>query len=174
MQRRERDASRQRRRDERVATALAAANAALEVREKERQEEEDLVEAAWVADTQLQLSQLSYLDADGDQQEQEQSTSSSDASLDASNNEDDAGPSCQHGSQAQPLEISSTDESNDSEPRRSGRVRRATRIVESQLSQIEKGLIPAPGAKARARALNAKKKQNTKVSQLEHEFMLIE
>ena len=117
---------------------------------------------------------MSYLDADGDQQEQEQSTSSSDASLDASNNEDDAGPSCQHGSQAQPLEISSTNESNDSEPRRSGRVRRATRIVESQLSQIEKGLIPAPGAKARARALNAKKKQNTKVSQLEHEFMLIE
>jgi hypothetical protein len=47
--------------------------------------------------------------------------------------------------------------------------------MESQLSQIEKGLIiPAPGAKARARALNAKKKQNTKVSQLEHEFMLIE
>ena len=69
------------------------------------------------------------------------------------------------------LEISSSE--GDGEPRRSGRVRRATRIVESQLSQIQKGLIPAPGAKARARALNAKK-QNTKVSQLEHEFMLIE
>jgi hypothetical protein len=93
--------------------------------------------------------------------------------LDASDNEDDARPSCRLGSQAQPLEISSSDESNNSEPRRSGRVRRATRIVESQLSQIEKGLIPAPGAKARSRALSAKK-QNTKVSQLEHEFMLIE
>jgi hypothetical protein len=31
--------------------------------------EKTLVEAAWVADTQLQLSQLSYLDADRDQQE---------------------------------------------------------------------------------------------------------
>ena len=46
--------------------------------------------------------------------------------------------------------------------------------MESQLSQIEKGLIPAPGVKARARALNAKKEQNMKVSQLENEFMLIE
>jgi hypothetical protein len=51
---------------------------------------------------------------------------------------------------------------------------RATRIVESQPSQVEKGLIPAPSAKARARALDVKKKQNTKVSQLEHQFMLIE
>jgi hypothetical protein len=104
----------------------------------------------------------------------EQSPSSSDASLDASDNEDDAGSSCQHGSQAQPLEISSSDESDDSEPRRWGRVRRATRIVESQLPQIEKGLIPAPSTKARARALNTKKKHNTKVSQLEREFMLVE
>ena len=173
---RERDASRQRRRDERAAAALAVADAALEAREEERREEEDLIEAAWVADTQLQLSQLSNLDADDDRQEdtdggqQEQNSSS----LDASDNEDDAGPSCQLGSQAQPLENSSNDESNNSEPRRSGRVRRATRIVESQLSQIEKGLITAPGAKARSRALSAKKKQNTKVSQLEHEFMLIE
>jgi hypothetical protein len=47
---RERDASRQRRRDER------AADTALEAREEERREEQDLVEAAWVADTQLQLS----------------------------------------------------------------------------------------------------------------------
>jgi hypothetical protein len=97
----------------------------------------------------------------------------SDALSDASDNEDDAGPSCQPGSQAQPLEILSADES-DSEPRRSSRVRRVTRIIESQLSQIEKGLIPAPGAKAKVRALNAKKKQNTKESQLDHEFKLIE
>jgi len=35
------------------------------------------------------------------------------------------------------------------------------------------GLIPAPGARAKARALNAKKK-NIEVSQLEDEFELIE
>jgi hypothetical protein len=121
----------------------------------------------WVADTQLQLSQLSYLDVDDDQLE--------DADLHhTSDNEDDTRPGRQAGSQAQPLEISSSDESDDGEPRRSGRVRRVTRIAESQLSQIEKGLIPAPGAKARARALNTKKKQNSKASQLEHEFKLIE
>ena len=119
-----------------------------------------------------------YLDADDDQLEdadrdqQEQSPSSPDASLNASDNKDDAGPSCQHGSQAQPLEISSSDESDDSEPRKSGHVRRATRIVESQLSQIEEGLIPAPIAKARARALGAKKKQNTEVSQLDFSYRI--
>jgi hypothetical protein len=70
----------------------------------------------------------------------------------------------------QPLEISTSNKSNDEsdgEPRRSGRVRWVTRIAESQLSQIEKGLIPAPGARAKVRALNAKKKQNTKESQLD-------
>jgi hypothetical protein len=97
-----------------------------------------------------------------------------DALLDTSDNRDDAGPSCQLSSQAQPLEILSSNESNNNKPCRSGYVRYATRIVESQLSQIEKGLIPVPGAKARSRALSAKKKQNTKVSQLEHEFILIE
>jgi hypothetical protein len=123
---------------------------------------------------QLQLSQLSYLDADDDEDQREaSSSSSSDASLDASDNEDDVGPSCQASSQAQPLEISSSDES-DGEPRRSGCVRRATRIVESQLSQIEKGLIPAPSARAKVGALNAEKKQNTKASQLDYEFKLIE
>ena len=144
------------------------------MREEERREEQDLAATAWVADTQLQLSQLSYLDADEDQLEDadEKNSSLSDALSDASNNEE-AGPSCQPGSQAQPLEISSNDES-DGEPRRSGRVRRVTRIVESQLSQIEKGLIPAPGARAKVRALNAKKKQNTKESQLDHKFKLIE
>jgi hypothetical protein len=87
------------------------------------------------------------LDDNGDENQEETSSSSlSGASSDASDNGDDAGPSCQPGSQAQPLEISSVDES-DNEPRRSGRVRQVTRIIESQLSQIEKGLIPAPGAK---------------------------
>jgi hypothetical protein len=41
------------------------------------------------------------------------------------------------------------------------------------LSQIKKGLITALGAKAKVRALNAKKKQNTKASQLDHDFKLI-
>jgi hypothetical protein len=50
---RERDALRQCRRDERAAAALAAADTALGAREEERQEEQDLVEAAWVADKQL-------------------------------------------------------------------------------------------------------------------------
>jgi hypothetical protein len=173
---RERDASRQRRRDERAVAALAAADAALEAEEKKRQEEQDLAATAWVADTQLQLqlSQLSHSDADADADEK--NSSSLDALSDASNNEE-AGPSCQPGSQAQPLEISSSDEGSDGsdgEPRRSGRIRRVTRVVESQLSQIEKGLIPAPGARAKVRALNAKKKQNTKESQLDHEFKLIE
>jgi hypothetical protein len=95
-----------------------------------------------------------------------------DALLDASDNEDAAGPSCQLSSQAQPLEISSSNES-DGKPRRSGRVRRATRTIQSQLSQIEKGFIPAPNARAKARALNAKKKKNTKESQLDHDFKLI-
>jgi hypothetical protein len=111
-------------------------DAALEAQEEERQEEQGLAATNWVADTQLQPSQLSYLDAD------EKNSSSSDALSDASGNED-AKPGCQSGSQARPLWISSCDES-EGEPRRSIRVRRATRIVESQLSLIEKGLIPAP------------------------------
>ena len=131
------------------------------------------MEAAWVADTQLQLSQLSYLDADADADgdQHPKSSSSSDALEDAADNEVES--PAKLGSQAQPVEISSSNES-DSELRRSSRVRRATRIVESQLSQIEKGLIPALGARAKVRALNAKKKQNTKASQLDHDFKLIE
>jgi hypothetical protein len=52
-----------------------------------------------------------------------------------------------------------------------------TRALQSQLSQIEHGLIPAlpaPSAKGKARALGVKKRQNTKVSQLEDEFKLVE
>jgi hypothetical protein len=88
------------------------------------------------------------------------------ALLDAFDNKD---PSCQPGSQAQPLEISSSDKS-DGEPRRSGCAKRPSRTVQSQQWQIEHGVIPVPGAKAKVRALNAKKKQNTKESQLDHEF----
>jgi hypothetical protein len=50
---RERDASRQRRKDERFAAASAAANMRLEAREAERREEQEILAADWVADTQL-------------------------------------------------------------------------------------------------------------------------
>lgn len=116
---------------------------------------------------------MSSLDVNDDEYQQEASSFSSlDALLDASNSKDDTGPSRQVGSQAQPLEISFSHE-GDGKRRRSSRVRRATRI-ESQLQQIEKGPISAPGARAKVRALNAKKKRNTKASQLGHELKLIE
>jgi hypothetical protein len=60
------------------------------------------------------------------------------------------------GSQAQPPEISSNGSGD--EPRRSVRVKRSTRVPESQQWQVEHGFIPAPGAKAETRALNQKKK----------------
>jgi hypothetical protein len=96
------------------------------------------------------------LDADDEQQE-------------ASNEEVEAGPSSQH----HPLEISS-DSEIDSEPRRSGRVKKATRVIESQQWQIDYGLIPTPGARGRVWALNAKRKRNIEISHLEEEFELIE
>ena len=98
------DASRQRRRDERAAASEAAADVQLEEHERGRREERDLMEAAWVADSQLRLRQLSHLDADEDRHH---NTSSPDASGNADDNE--------LGSQAQPLEISSSDSNN--EPR---------------------------------------------------------
>jgi hypothetical protein len=55
----EQDASQQRQRQEREAAALAAADL-----EQEAHEERRMLEADWVADTQLLLSQLSYLDSD--------------------------------------------------------------------------------------------------------------
>ena len=84
--------------------------------------------------------------------------------------------SVEPGSQAQPLEVSSDSEiseTSDSEPRRSGRVPRPSRTIESQQEQIKLGLIPAPGARAKARARNAKKKRNTIVSQLDDVFKLV-
>jgi hypothetical protein len=75
------------------------------------------------------------------------------------------------GSQAQPLEISSSD--GDNEPRRSSRAKRSTRALESQQWQVEHGLIPALGEKAKARALNKKRKENTKTSQIDHDFKLM-
>jgi hypothetical protein len=162
--------------NDKAAAASAAADSQLEVWEQEKREREDLIEAAWVADTQLQLSQLSYLDAnaDADGDQHPKSSSSSDALDDAANDEVEA--PAELGSQAQPVEISSSDEisdcDTDDEPRRSGRVKRSTRVLESQQWQVEHGLIPAPGTKAKARALNKKRAQNTKTSQLDHECRL--
>src|SRR5271163_611604 len=48
---RDRDASRQRRWDEREAAALAAADIAIEAREEEKREEAEILAAEWVADT---------------------------------------------------------------------------------------------------------------------------
>jgi hypothetical protein len=149
---RERDALQQQRRDERQAAANKAAK-----KEIDRREEEKMLEAEWIADTQLQLSQLSYLNADEGLLEP--------------------------GTQSLPLTVSSdssstssdtSDGQSDGEPRRSGCVKRSTRAVELQQWQIEHGLIPAPSARTQARALNTKKKKNTKESQLDHEFKLIE
>lgn len=110
------------------------------------------------------------------------SSSLSEASVDGADGKGKAGLGNQLGSQAQPVEISSSDESSDSEssdcdsdePRRSGRLRRSVRAMESQQWQVEHGLMPAPSAKAKTRALNKKKKENSKTSQLDHEFKLIE
>ena len=164
----ERDALRQRCCNKRAAAILIAADKALAAREEEK-----LLEAAWVADKRLQLSQLSCLNASKDQQ----SPSSSDAAGDAADNKGKAGLGSQLGSQGQPVKISSSNKvldcESDNEPRRSSRVERSTRAVESQQQQTEHGIIPAPSAKARARALNKKKRQNTMTSQLDHEYKLV-
>jgi hypothetical protein len=152
---RERDALQQRQRDERKAGAEEAAE-----KEMDRREEERLHKADWVADAQLQLSQLSYEDADDRLYE----------------------PEPEPGSQAVPLTVSSdssgssevSNEPSDGEPRRSGRVKRPSKTAQSQQWQIEHGIIPAPGARAQVRALNAKKKRNVETSQLEDEFELVE
>jgi hypothetical protein len=91
-----------------------------------------MLAADWVADTQLQLqlSQLSYLDADLHQLEQ------ADSSSELSNKQ----PSYQEvepRSQAQPLEISSDsevskisdNELSDGEPRRSGHIKKLSTIM---------------------------------------------
>jgi hypothetical protein len=105
-QEREQDALRQRCRKDKAAACALAADSQLEAWEQEKKRErENLIEAAWVADTQLQLSQLSYLDA---------------------NAADDAVEApAELGSQAQPVEIPSSDDEisdrkSDNEPRRSG------------------------------------------------------
>jgi hypothetical protein len=84
-----------------------------------------------------------------------------------------AGPGSQH----QPFPFSSdsgSDFQSDCEPRRSGHVKKPSRVVESQQWQIDHGLIPTPGAKGKARALNTKKKKNEEISQLQDGFELLE
>ena len=71
------------------------------------------------------------------------------------------------------LEEESSDDSSSDEPRRSGRVKKVTRAIQSQQEQIKMGLIPAPGARAKTRALNAKKRKNIETSQLKNEFELV-
>ena len=162
----EQDALQQPWQQEREAAVLAAVDL-----EQERYKERRMLEADWVADTQLQLSQLSYLDSDHEHKHLALSLSENQpykADLSDSNSLQEA-----EGSQARPLEVSSDSEPYD-EPRRSGRVTKPTRDLESQQEQVQLGLIPAPGAKARARALNAKKKKNAEVSQLDNEFKLVE
>jgi hypothetical protein len=60
-----------------------------------------------VADIRLQLSRLSYQDA-ADEERHPNSSSSSDAIDDIAEDEGEARPSCQLGSQAQTMEISSS------------------------------------------------------------------
>ena len=63
--------------------------------------------------------------------------------------------------------------SND-EPRRSGRVRKKSKVLESQQWQIDNGLIPEPTARAKARALNTKRRRQIQTSQLIDKFDLLE
>jgi hypothetical protein len=50
-----------------------------------------------------------------------------------------------------------TDSGSDSEPYRSGRLGRKSRVLDLQQWQIDYHLIPIPSGKAKASALNAKK-----------------
>jgi hypothetical protein len=72
----------------------AAADAKLEAQEEERREEQELLAANWVADTQLQfqLSQLSYPDANADEDQQLANPHQPEVALE----EADAGPGLQH------------------------------------------------------------------------------
>ena len=67
-----------------------------------------------------------------------------------------------------------SDQASVSEPRRSDRVKKKSRVAKSQQWQIDYSLIPEPGARAKARDLNAKKRRQTQTSQLVDEFDLLE
>jgi hypothetical protein len=63
---REQDTLRQCQQDERSAAAFTAADHRIEAYKREREEEQEALVANWVADTQLQFSQLSYNDSEAD------------------------------------------------------------------------------------------------------------
>ena len=63
--------------------------------------------------------------------------------------------------------------SND-ELRRSGCVRKKSKVLESQQWQINNGLIPEPTARAKVRALNTKRRRQIQTSQLIDKFDLLE
>jgi hypothetical protein len=66
------------------------------------------------------------------------------------------------GSQAQPVDISSSDEISDrdyDEPRRPGRAKRSTRAMESQQWQVKHSLIPALARGPRPELLTKRKRK---------------
>ncbi|KAN0069187.1 hypothetical protein V8E54_012816 [Elaphomyces granulatus] len=96
---RERDASRQRRRDEREAAALAAAEERLEVKEKERRKEQEMLAANWLAFSEPDV------ETDEDQQPRDPQVAPEVASEEAFSS--DSEPCDKPGSQYRPFDISS-------------------------------------------------------------------
>ena len=73
------------------------------------------------------------------------------------------------GKEAEPEQGDSNDK-----PRCSGRVKEPTKVIESQLRQIDNGLIlTAAGARAKTISLNARRKRNTKTLRLVDRFELV-
>src|SRR5579871_1246048 len=104
------------------AAALAAADDAIEARQKEREEEATLVAEHWL-ESQNQ-SQLAKLDSDESESDSFLSMDKIESNhIELSSNKEDSG------------EESSFSSNSDGEPRRSGRVRKVSRTVASQLSQ---------------------------------------
>jgi hypothetical protein len=160
----ERDAAWQRRREQISAAALTAADSAIEARQQERDEEAALVAEHWLssqnAHTQSQ-SQLTELDSD-------EFLSLSDLGLDKSNGDSDS-----DSKETEEGELSSSDsEASDGEPRRSGRVKKVSRTVASQLSQ-ERALAQRKAeakAKREGKGKKIRKSKMKEVSQLLAEF----
>ena len=192
---RERDISRQCWREEREAAALAVAEREIEEREARR-----LEEIEWVADTQF--SRLNNLLPEPGEILSEatvaQLSTNQDVPLAISSNSNNSGDNeasdgaasdgaASDGAASDEVvsdgvvsdgaanDGSASDEpaSND-EPRRSGRVRKKSKVLESQQWQIDNGLIPEPTARAKARALNTKRRRQIQTSQLIDKFDLLE
>ena len=114
---RERDASRQRRREEHEAAATAAVEERLEAKEKEREEEQEMLAANWLAFS-------APADVETDEVKQPQvapDVASEEAFLDS-----------------EPFNISSDDSDGEScRPRRSGRVKKPSRIPSYSITARE-------------------------------------